>query len=55
MSHDTPIIVADNHIAQVMNASPEYLGQNPESGLHILRKRNSLREGKTALFPTDPS
>ena len=24
MSHDTPNIVADNHIAQVMNASPEY-------------------------------
>ena len=27
MSHDTPNIVADNHVAQVMNASPEYLGQ----------------------------
>ena len=35
MSHDTPIIVADNHIAQVMNASPEYLGHNPESVLQI--------------------
>ena len=31
MSHDTPNIVADNHIAQVMSASLEYLGQNPES------------------------
>ena len=23
MSHDTPNIVADNHVAKVMNASPE--------------------------------
>ena len=34
MSHDTPNIVADNHFAQVMNVSPEYLGQNPETVFH---------------------
>ena len=48
MSHDTPNIVADNHIAQVMSTSLEYLGQNPESVLHIFRKQDSLRKG----FPT---
>ena len=45
MSKDTPNIVAVNHIAQVMNASPEYLGHNPESVLHILHKQGSLRKG----------
>ena len=45
MSHDTPSIVADNRVAQVMKASPEYLGQNRESVLHILRKEDSLCKG----------
>ena len=45
MSHDMPNIVVDDHVMQVMNASPEYLGQNPESVLHILRKQDSLRKG----------
>ena len=35
MSNDTPNIVADNHFVQVINTSPEYLGQNPESVLLI--------------------
>ena len=35
MSHDMPNIVADNCIVQVMNASPECLGQYLESVLHI--------------------
>ena len=49
MSHDTPNIVADNHIAQVMSTSLEYLGQNPESVLHIFRKQDSLRKGYPTL------
>ena len=36
--HDKPNIVADNHVAQVMSASLEYLGQNPESVLHKFEK-----------------
>ena len=45
MSNDTPKIVADNHVVQVMNASQEYLGHNPESVLHILGNQDSLRKG----------
>ena len=37
--------VYTNHIVQVMSASLEYLGQNAESVLHILRKQDSLRKG----------
>ena len=56
MSHDTPNIVADNHAAQFMNASPEDMARLYVEGVLLtLRKRNSLRKGKTTLFPINPS
>ena len=51
MSHDMPNILADNHFAQVMSASLEYLGQNPESVLHTLSKQDNLSIGIARILP----
>ena len=51
MSHDMTNILADNHFAQVMSASLEYLGQNPESVLHTLSKQDNLSSGIARILP----